>query len=160
MTTTKPEIPNPDTANLAGQPIGYWSWVANKAVIRHIRAAMAQVDITQPQWWILNRVEAATDGLTREELHGLLTTFLDEGRDSIDLALDSLVARSWVTGPDDAGRFLLTDAGRAAKKRTKEVVVRVRGEIHDGVSDEEYATVVRVLQRMVENTGGIEALSS
>ncbi|MEU4209710.1 MarR family winged helix-turn-helix transcriptional regulator [Streptomyces sp. NPDC026206] len=158
MTTTKLEIPNPDTANLAGQPIGYWSWAANKAVIRHIRSAMARVDITQPQWWILNRVDAAPDGMTRQELRDLLAPNLDEGTDGIDLALDSAVVRGWVTGTD-GGRFLLTGAGREAKERTMEVVVRVRGEIHAGVTDEEYATVVRVLQRMVENTGGVKALA-
>ncbi|GHG58554.1 MarR family winged helix-turn-helix transcriptional regulator [Streptomyces griseocarneus] len=160
MTTTKLETPNPDTANLAGQPIGYWSWVANKSVIRHIRSAMAQVDITQPQWWILNRVDAVEGGLTRQKVRDLLAAALDEGRDEIDRALDSMVVRGWLTSPDDEGRFRLTDAGRAAKERTMEVVVRVRGEIHDGISDEDYAIVVRVLQRMVENTGGVEALTS
>ncbi|MEU1307576.1 MarR family winged helix-turn-helix transcriptional regulator [Streptomyces cinnamoneus] len=156
--TTKLETPNSDTANLAGQPIGYWSWAANKSVIRHIRSAMARVDITQPQWWILNRVDARPDGLSRQELRDLLATSLDEGPDAIDVALDTTVARGWVRGTDE-GRFLLTEAGREAKERTMEVVVRVRREIHAGIPDEEYATVVRVLQRMVENTGGVEALS-
>ncbi|GHC37472.1 MarR family winged helix-turn-helix transcriptional regulator [Streptomyces cinnamoneus] len=156
--TTQLETPNPDTANLAGQPIGYWSWAANKSVIRHIRSAMARVDITQPQWWVLNRVDATPDGKTRQELRDLLAASLGEGDDGIDIALDTAVARGWVRGTDE-GRFLLTDAGREAKERTMEVVVRVREEIHDGIPDEEYATVVRVLQRMVENTGGVEALS-
>ncbi|MCA6094273.1 MarR family winged helix-turn-helix transcriptional regulator [Streptomyces sp. SCA3-4] len=156
--TTKLETPNADTANLAGQPIGYWSWAANKAVIRHIRSAMARVGITQPQWWVLNRVDAAPDGKSRQELRDLLAASLDEGNDGIDIALDTAVARGWVRSTDE-GRFLLTDAGREAKERTMEVVVRVREEIHAGIPDEEYATVVRVLQRMVENTGGVESLS-
>ncbi len=43
----------PDDA-LATQPIGYWSGLAHRAVIRRIRDEMARIDVTQPQWWTVN----------------------------------------------------------------------------------------------------------
>ncbi|GHF44457.1 hypothetical protein GCM10010218_27260 [Streptomyces mashuensis] len=167
MTTTKLTIASAATENLAGQPIGYWSWAAHKAVIRHIRSAMAKMDLTQPQWWVLNRIEATEGGLGREEARELLSTTLDEAPDEIDRALDSLVARGWVTesseGEEGDGdryvRYVLTDAGRAAKERIFEVVVKVREEIHAGITDEEYVAALSVLRRMISNVGADELLS-
>ncbi|MEU7132720.1 MarR family winged helix-turn-helix transcriptional regulator [Streptomyces sp. NPDC046261] len=161
MTTTPQTAPAPadpntptDFASLAAQPIGYWSWVAHKAVIQHIRGAMARVDITQFQWWILNQADAAAGtGLTREQIRDNLCPVLDVGADTIAQSTDSLLARGWLAA-DEEGFLHLTDAGREARARTKEVVTRVRGEIHDGITDEEYVTALRVLQRMIENVGG------
>ncbi len=165
MTTTQtaPAMADPaapaDFASLAAQPIGYWSWVANKAVIQHIRGAMARVDITQFQWWILNQAHAAGgSGLTREQIRDNLCPVLDVGADTIVQSVDSLLARGWLSA-DDQGFLHLTDAGREAKERTKEVVTRVRGEIHAGITDEEYVAALRVLQRMIENVGGGEPSS-
>lgn len=35
---------------LATQPIGSWSGLAPTAVTRHLRDAMARIDVTQPQY--------------------------------------------------------------------------------------------------------------
>ncbi|MFI1970072.1 hypothetical protein BLA24_18620 [Streptomyces cinnamoneus] len=160
-TTTNPADPNTPTdfASLAAQPIGYWSWIAHTAVLRHLRGAMARVDIAQPQWWVLNQVDRAAEaGLTREQIRDNLRLVLDVGADTIVQATDGLLARGWLT--DDAEGFLhLTDAGREAKARTKEVVDRVRAEVHAGITDEEYVAALKVLQRMVSNVGGIGALT-
>lgn len=45
---------------LATQPIGYWSGLAHAAVNRHLREAMARIDVTQPQRMLAN-VEGAGD---------------------------------------------------------------------------------------------------
>ncbi|MFI9205763.1 MarR family winged helix-turn-helix transcriptional regulator [Streptomyces sp. NPDC053048] len=160
--TTNPADPHTPTDfdSLAAQPIGYWSWVAHEAVIRHIRTAMAHVDITQPQWWILNHVHNAGEaGLRREQIGERLRPVVGIGSPEIGQAADSLLARGWLTADGD-GLLHLTDAGREAKARTKEVVTRVRSEIHDGITDEEYVAALRVLRRMIDNTGGIDALIS
>ncbi len=163
-TTTQPSPADPyaatDFASLAAQPIGYWSWVAHESVIRHIRGAMARTDITQPQWWILNQVDlAGEEGLAPEGIRERLRPVLSIGSVEIRQATDSLLARGWLSA-DAEGRLHLTDAGHAAKDRTKELVTRLRSEIHAGITDEEYVAALRVLQRMVENTGGVEALAS
>ncbi|MBB5121386.1 hypothetical protein AF335_13605 [Streptomyces eurocidicus] len=168
MTTTPRELPgttpapaldgltgSTDRAALAAQPVGYWTWVANKAVIRHIQSAMARTDVTQPQWWTLNHVAGAPDGLTREEVGDRLRPFIELGRELTDNAVDHLLARGWLVSGAD-GRLRLTEAGREAKSRTKDLVTRLRSEIHEGITDEEYAATLTVLQRMIVNVGGID----
>ena len=41
---------------LLTQPIGYWSWAANQSVVGHIRTALATIELSQPQWWVLNQL--------------------------------------------------------------------------------------------------------
>ncbi|MEU5128206.1 MarR family winged helix-turn-helix transcriptional regulator [Streptomyces mobaraensis] len=148
--SVKPADPNTpdDFAALAAQPIGYWSGATHDAVIRHIRDGMAGVDITQPQWWILNQVAGA--GRPRGELVARLGGTIGVGPDEIGRTADSLLARGWLTA-DDRGALRLTDAGRAAKARTKELVDGMRAEIHEGIPDEEYVGALRVLRRMIHN---------
>ncbi|MEU1779624.1 MarR family winged helix-turn-helix transcriptional regulator [Streptomyces abikoensis] len=162
MTTTPQNTqlttPKSDDGNLAGQPVGYWTYAAHKAVITHIRAALATQDVTQPQWWVLNRTDLVEGGLTRQELRVALTVNLDHRPEEIDQALYDLVARGWMTeGTDD--RYVLTDAGREAKERIFVVVRRVRAEIHAGITDEEYVAALTVLRRMISNVGADELLS-
>ncbi|UQI49092.1 MarR family winged helix-turn-helix transcriptional regulator [Streptomyces sp. HU2014] len=157
MTTTHRELT--DTAALATQPVGYWTWAADKAVIRHIQSAMARTDVTQPEWWTLNHVAGAEDGLTREEVGDRLRPFIELGRELTGHAVDHLLARGWLREGAD-GRLRLTEAGREAKSRTKDLVTRLRSEIHEGVTDEEYAATLTVLQRMIDNVGGVDGKGS
>ncbi|MEC4018526.1 MarR family winged helix-turn-helix transcriptional regulator [Streptomyces sp. H27-D2] len=152
--STIPATADPDATDdmLATQPIGYWSGVANEMVIKRIRDAMARMDVTQPQWWTLCRVDIGGDGPTREEVATQLASVAD-GPYEISRAVDQLLHRGWLSA--DAGRRLhLTDAGRAAKARIKQLVTDLRAEIHDGITDEEYVTALKVLRRMIHNLGG------
>ncbi|MBZ4317970.1 MarR family winged helix-turn-helix transcriptional regulator [Streptomyces huiliensis] len=145
-----------DFAALAAQPIGYWSGVAHDAVIRHIRNGMAGVDLAQPQWWILNQVAGAgPSGRSRAELVERLGGTIGVQPDEIGRAADSLLARGWLTA-DEQGALRLTDAGRAAKARAKELVDRMRAEIHEGITDEEYVGALRVLRRMIDNVAAAQ----
>ncbi|KOG90181.1 MarR family winged helix-turn-helix transcriptional regulator [Streptomyces varsoviensis] len=148
--------PDPDMSDeeLAWQPIGYWSGVAHQAVITYIRDAMARAGITQPQWWILNQVEGAPAGRTREELEEALANVAGD-RYEIYRSVDIMLHREWLVTAED-GRLRLTDAGRATKARIKERVIAIRGEMHDGITDEEYVAALKVLRRMIRNTGGSE----
>lgn len=151
MTTRTEQL---DVPALAAQPAAYWTWAATRALLHHVRDALARVDITQPQWWTLNHVAAAEHGLTRDEVRTRLDAFLDDyGPDDMGHAVDSLLHRGWL-GADDTGRLTLTDAGRAAKDQTRDLVAHLRAEIHAGISDEEYAAALTVLQRMIRNVGG------
>ncbi len=58
---------------LATQPIGYWSGLAHTAVTRQLRDAMARIDVTQPQYWVLNRVHGGPAAPGREEVVTQLT---------------------------------------------------------------------------------------
>lgn len=141
------------TARPAAQAVGYWTWLAHQVVVRHVRGALAGIDLTQPQWWVLKDVAAAPASRTRAELQKRLAANLDAGPEEIGRAVDTLTARRWLTA-DESGRLHATDAGRAATRRAGEVLERVRAEIHDGVPEEDYATTLAVLRRMIRNLGG------
>ncbi|GHE10787.1 MarR family winged helix-turn-helix transcriptional regulator [Streptomyces alanosinicus] len=141
------------------QPVGYWTWVAHQAVVRHLRGALAGIDLTQPQWWVLKDIAADPAPRTRAEFQGRLAAHLDAGPEVIGRAVDTLTARGWLT-VDGAGKLHLTQAGRAATGRAVDVLARVRAEIHEGVPEEDYATTLDVLRRMIRNLGGPADLHS
>lgn len=64
--------------------------------------------------------------------------------------LDDLLGKGWITaGPD--GRLTLTEDGRAGRARLAELAVDIRRQLHEGVSDEDYAAALKVLRRMIAN---------
>ncbi|MEW1724789.1 MarR family winged helix-turn-helix transcriptional regulator [Streptomyces sp. NPDC093109] len=140
---------------LATQPIGYWSGLAQAAVTRQLRDAMARIDVTQPQYWVLNRVNGGSAAPSREEVVIQLTPLAD-GPHEIARVIDQLFHRGWLR--IDAGRRLqLTDAGEAARVRLRELVTELRGVVHEGISDEEYVAALKVLRRMVANVEASKA---
>ncbi|MER5712166.1 MarR family winged helix-turn-helix transcriptional regulator [Streptomyces sp. NPDC002122] len=137
---------------LATQPIGYWSGLAHDAVTRHLRDAMARIDVTQPQYWVLNRVNGGPSAPSREEVVSQLTPLADEPHE-IARVVDQLLHRGWLRA-DDALRLHLTDAGEAARVRLRDLVTDLRAEVHAGIGDEEYVAALKVLRRMVANVQG------
>nr|WTB30008.1 MarR family winged helix-turn-helix transcriptional regulator [Streptomyces sp. NBC_00830] len=139
---------------LATQPVGYWSGLAHAAVTRYLRDAMAKVDVTQPQYWVLNRVNGGPAAPSREEVVAQLTPLAD-GQNEIARVVDQLLYRGWLQ--IDAGQRLhLTDTGEAARVRLRELVTELRTVVHKGISDEEYIAALRVLRRMIANVEGDE----
>ncbi|MDG4861170.1 MarR family winged helix-turn-helix transcriptional regulator [Streptomyces sp. T-3] len=137
-------------AELLNQPIGYWSWAAHKSVVGHIRAGLAEVDLTQPQWWVLNRADLGEQ--TREEVTAMLKGYLDVG-DALGPEIDNLLERDVIT--TDAERHLvLTAKGAELLRESKQRQTKTLAQIHQGVSDEELLTTLKVLQRMIHNTDG------
>lgn len=155
LTGTTDQAPaNPAATDdmLATQPIGYWSGLTQAAVTRHLRDAMARIDVTQPQYWVLNCVNGGPEAPSREAVVSQLTPIAD-GPHEIARVIDQLVHRGWLR--IDAGQRLhLTDAGEAARLRLRELATEVRAVVHKGISDEEYVAVLKVLRRMVANVEG------
>ncbi|WP_399217708.1 hypothetical protein [Streptomyces sp. SAJ15] len=69
---------------------------------------------------------------------------------------DVLLERGWLTR-DDAGRLWITEPGEAARADLKRHTPAIRDRIHQGIDDADYVTTLRVLQRMIRNTGGTVA---
>ncbi|MEE1793758.1 MarR family winged helix-turn-helix transcriptional regulator [Streptomyces sp. BE308] len=137
---------------LATQPVGYWSGLAHGVVTQHLRDAMARIDVTQPQYWVLNRLNGGSSAPSREEVVVQLTPLAD-GPHEMGRVVDQLVHRGWLRC--DAGhRLHLTEAGEAARVRLRELVTEVRAVVHEGISDEEYVAALKVLRRMVANVEG------
>jgi hypothetical protein len=137
---------------LATQPVGYWSGLAHAAVTRHLRDALAKVDVTQPQYWVLNRVNGGPPAPSREEVVVQLSPLAD-GQNEIARIVDQLLHRGWLQ--IDAGQRLhLTDSGEAARVRLRALVTELRAVVHMGISDEEYIAALKVLRRMIVNVEG------
>jgi MarR family transcriptional regulator, organic hydroperoxide resistance regulator len=145
------EYSHSDT-QLVGQPIGYWSWAASHAVVTYIRAQLAQVGLSQPQWWTLAQVDGSEHGKTRAEVTAVLHGYLGVG-DALRPEIDALLDRGLLEVDDDE-RLRLTATGAALFRRAAEVQTANRAQIHAGVPDDEYVTTLKVLQRMIHNVGG------
>jgi hypothetical protein len=137
---------------LAGQPIGYWSGQVHAAVTRHLRDAMARIDVTQPQYWVLNSVKYSPTAPSCDEVAAQLLPLAD-GRHEIPRVVAQLLHRGWLR-TDAEDRLYLTDAGEAARMRLRELVTELRAVVHDGISDEEYVAALKVLRTMLSNVEG------
>ncbi|MFF5972360.1 MarR family winged helix-turn-helix transcriptional regulator [Streptomyces sp. NPDC012769] len=142
-----------DDAELIKQPIGYWSWAAYDAVVTRTRGALAELGTTQPQWWILARLARAEKPLTREEVSRTLRGYLRTGAETMEEEIDTTIARGWTTETPE-GHLTLTPDGRAFFDKAAALQDELWAERHAGISDEEYLTTLKVLQRFIHNTGG------
>ncbi|OJF10887.1 MarR family transcriptional regulator [Couchioplanes caeruleus] len=136
---------------LAAQPIGYWTGVANELIIGSIRAALGEEELTQPHWWILNHVAGAPGEWTRAALTARLSPFDRQGLD-FEVIYADLTARGWVTQAD--GRLALTEAGEAGRRRAAARSQKVHQRTHGGIETDEYVAGLNVLRRMISNLGG------
>ncbi|MEU0739150.1 MarR family winged helix-turn-helix transcriptional regulator [Streptomyces sp. NPDC006134] len=140
-------------AELIRQPIGYWSWAAYKAVVTRIRTALAEIGTNQPQWWVLAQVARADTVKTRDEVSRLLRNYLDTGPETMEAEIDATISQGWIT-EDAEGRLGITPEGRAFYDKAAALQDDLWAERHAGISDEEYLTTLKVLQRFIHNTGG------
>ncbi|MEV0123246.1 MarR family winged helix-turn-helix transcriptional regulator [Streptomyces sp. NPDC050703] len=149
ITDQAPADPGATDDMLASQPIGYWAGLVHETVTRRLRDAMAKIDVTQPQYWVLNRATGGPTAPSREEVVTQLTP-LAGGQHEIPRVIDQLLHRGWLS--IDAGQNLhLTDAGEAARIRLRGLATELRTEVHQGISDEEYVAALKVLRTMIAN---------
>jgi hypothetical protein len=146
------EYSHSDT-ELIKQPIGYWSWAAYKAVVSRTQGALAGIGTTQPQWWVIAQVARADTVRTRDEVSRLLRGYLDKGPEVMESEIDGTIAAGWIT-EDAEGRLGITPEGRAFFEKAAALQDELWAERHAGISDEEYLTTLKVLQRFIHNTGG------
>ncbi|MET9319796.1 MarR family winged helix-turn-helix transcriptional regulator [Streptomyces sp. NPDC003038] len=140
-------------AELIHQPIGYWSWAAYDSVVNRTRGELARMGTTQPQWWVLAQVALAVEAKTRGEVSETLRGYLAVGGETLDEEIDTTIARGWIT-QDTGGRLELTAEGREFYEEAAALQKELWAERHAGISDEEYLTTLKVLQRFIHNTGG------
>ncbi|KJY35389.1 MarR family winged helix-turn-helix transcriptional regulator [Streptomyces katrae] len=156
MTTTSP-LQN-GTATLGQRPIALVAWRATEAILRHSQATLARIDVTQPQWWALNNIVRAEDGLTRDEIRAVAVPY-DMGAEVMVHAVDALVHRGWL-GIGADGRLTCTQEGHEGLATAKEHMDRVRADILGDITEEEYAAAVSVLQRIADNLAPAAATST
>lgn len=132
------------------QHIGYWLKHLDETLTKHIDDALSSRGFTRPRWQALNIIyEGST--VTRQEVFATMKTFIDASQ--LDRIISGFVSEGWLVqhGDGDASKLTLTEAGRAEREVLFQLQSEVRKRAMQGVTEQEYTTVISVLQRMAEN---------
>ena len=132
------------------QPIGYWLKRADEVITEHVDRVLSDNGFTRFRWQVLNIIYQAGT-ITRGGLFDTMQTFIDAHR--LDEIIDGFIKEGWLVkrGEGDAAQLTLTDAGKAQRETVFELQSEVRRRAMQGITEQEYATVIDVLQRMVKN---------
>lgn len=133
------------------RPIGYWLKLVDRLIDEHFDGTLDEHGVTRRQWQLLNLLGRGP--ATRDELNDALAPFLG-GDGTTAGEIDELVESDWVASTPSG--FGLTPRGETAFERISEVVARIRADLSQGLSDEEYDVTVRSLERMSRNLGWTE----
>ena len=132
------------------QPIGYWLKHADEVITEHVDRVLSDNGFTRFRWQVLNIVYQAGT-ITRGGLFDTMQTFIDARQ--LDEIIDGFIKEGWLVkhGEGDAAQLTLTDAGKTHRETVFELQSEVRRRAMRGITEQEYATVIDVLQRMVKN---------
>lgn len=134
----------------ADQPIGFWTFRAGEAIRARIRSALEEIEVAQPEWWVLHQLSRYPDGVDRAVV--VETIGSNDTPAAIESAIDGAVEKGWIRV--DGAALHLSEAGTERFERA----AAVQGVLHEermrGITTEEYATTISVLQRTITNVGG------
>lgn len=129
-------------------PIGYWLKQADKVLTEQINQAQALHGVTRTDWQILNLLKE--DGRTTEaSIFETMQTFVDASE--FQEIVTRLARRGWIVADVDSRELQLSQAGQRHHERIFTNQKEVRQRAMQGISKDEYVTVIRVLQQIVEN---------
>ena len=126
------------------RPIGYWLKEIDRQIEEDFARLLADERLTRRYWQVLNTL--AEQPRTTAALDDELSPFLSEEAPSVAPVVDDLRTRGWLTEAN-----ALTEIGAARHKQVSERVMANRRRLTEGISAEEYRTVVDVLERMAGN---------
>jgi DNA-binding MarR family transcriptional regulator len=132
------------------QPIGYWLKRADEVITEHVDRVLSDNGFTRFRWQVLNIVYQAGT-ITRGGVFDTMQTFIDARH--LDEIIDGFIKEGWLVkrGEGDAAQLMLTDVGKAQRETAFRLQSEVRRRAMQGIGEQEYATVVDVLERMVKN---------
>lgn len=107
-------------------------------------------------WQILSTVHD-TPGIEARTIGEGARVFYDEAR-FVEL-IGELTSYGWVDADDSTGslRLTLTDEGLATYRKARHTQEETRERVVEGLSEEDYAFVIRGLERMLANVEGAAA---
>jgi DNA-binding MarR family transcriptional regulator len=132
-------------------PIGYWLKHVDELITARAAEVLEDEGLSRFHWQVLN-ILSERGGASWDEVFSILRTFVD--REGLDRILDGLAARGWLERRADAGEgpeLRLSSAGVDAHRRIAERIAAMRRRVVEGISQDDYALVVRTLQRMAAN---------
>ena len=132
------------------KPIGYWLKYADEVVTEHVDRVLSDNGFTRSRWQVLNIVYQAGT-ITRGGVFDTMQTFISTRQ--LDEIIDGFVEEGWLAkaGEGDGAQLALTEAGKAKRETVFKLQSEVRRRAMQGITEQEYATVIDVLERMVRN---------
>jgi Mn-dependent DtxR family transcriptional regulator len=130
------------------KPIGYWLRLLDRLIEDCFEAALHEDGLSRRHWQLMNLLRTAA--ASTDEIDEAMRPFWTEGEMTLEEALDGLIRRGWVRHEHDR-RWRLTLQGEAARADVAVKVQEVRHALTDGISNEEYKTIINALRRMVDN---------
>jgi DNA-binding MarR family transcriptional regulator len=121
------------------KPLGWWLRHVHELLESSMARTLDAESLTRRHWQVLNTI--ALGAHTPEEVDAALAPFGSTTSQVADLR-----DRGWVT---ETGN--LTTDGREAHARVEARVKAFRSAVTDGVSDEDYRTTIRTLERCAAN---------
>ena len=143
--------PTPPTRPDVGRdrPIGYWVKRIDRGVEDDFARLLAAEGLDRRGWQVLNTLARAPGGA--DDLDAALAPFLDAAAPTVTPYAEALVTRGWAhrTGPT----YALTADGTTAHTRVAAAVRAARARIIDGLTADDYDTLLRLLERVAANLG-------
>ena len=143
----------------AHRPIGFWLKLVDGLIDERFASTLEEHGVTRRQWQILNVLSRGP--ATVEQLDAAVAPFLAAGTSAADDGvpvpetsaehLSELIESAWVDAT--ASGYELTERGRTAFDALEETVGKLRAELSDGLTPEQYAETVAALEKMARNLG-------
>ncbi|MEU1958053.1 hypothetical protein [Nocardia sp. NPDC019255] len=130
--------------------IGYWLVELDRLINERFDEDLASGGFSRRRWQVTHSLADVPQ--RADDIRDALDTFwTDDSEWPAELA--ALVADGLVR--DDAGLLSLTERGRRTHDEAFVRIARRRKQLAEGISDEQFAETMRILQRMVANLGGV-----
>jgi len=129
-------------------PIGYWLKQVDQLLTEQINQAQAVHGVSRTDWQILNLLKE-NGRASDEQIFTTMCTFVDATQ--FQEVIYHLIDRGWIDETLASGELQLTCAGYDQHARIFATQKAVRQRAMQGISQDEYVTVIRVLQKIVEN---------
>lgn len=136
----------------ASLPIGYWLKRVDNLLNEQIDKLHVDSKITRSDWQVLNLLSEMGNG-SKQQIFESMQTFVDPTQ--LEKILSGLVERGWIGESVASERatlaYQLTVEGKRQHQQLLARQKEVRQRAVQGISEEEYVTVIQVLQRMASN---------
>ena len=126
------------------KPLGWWLRHVHELLESSMAQALETESLTRRHWQVLNTIALGVH--TPEEVDAQLAPFVTTEGSTVTKVAD-LRARGWIT----EGELALTETGREAHARVEERIKAFRVSSMDGISDDDYRTTLRTLERCAAN---------
>jgi DNA-binding MarR family transcriptional regulator len=135
--------------------IGYWLVELDRLINERFDEDLAAGELSRRHWQILHSL---SDGPQRAgEVRAALDAFLRDPADWAD-ELAALLARGLVV--EDVDLLALTDAGRTVHDAAWIRIGARRRQMTEGISAEQFAEALRVLEKMAVNMSGTRGVGA